>query len=74
MNAQEMANLLTNYAKTYHKENGVNGVVRNKHMNAYRGDAPIQELVDAVVVDFVNFIMVRGAGMDLGLYTKDIQS
>lgn len=73
MRASEVADMLVNYAKAYRKLQGPDSIKRNSHMNAYVGEAPSQELVDAVVVDFINFTMGRGVGMDLALYTSDIQ-
>ena len=41
------------------------------HMNAYRGPAPSRELVNAIIVSFVNYF-AASYGCDLALYTTDI--
>jgi hypothetical protein len=48
-----------------------NSVIRNKHMNDYKGDAVPQELIDALIVDFVNYVGTT-QGLDYGMYTKDL--
>lgn len=46
---------------------------RNKHMNEIdRGEILHQHHIDAVLVDFINYIG-RKYGIDYALYTKDIQ-
>lgn len=47
-------------------------IYRNKHMNNVDHVAEVEPyVVDAVLVDFINFIAMK-QGMDLGLYTKDL--
>lgn len=48
-------------------------VIRNNHMNDLKGDEKIsQETIDAVLVDYINFIAMK-AGLDYGLYTEDLK-
>jgi hypothetical protein len=69
---KELADLLVKQAQKYVKEMKNTGVIINRHMNAYRDGEPDQKLVDAVVVDFINYVMRQG-GMDLALYTIDLR-
>lgn len=73
MTGREVAAMMVNYARAYRKRADLDSIKRNSHMNEYRGEPPDQKLVDAVVVDFINFMMWHGVGMDFGLYTCDIQ-
>jgi hypothetical protein len=73
MASGDMAEMMVKYAKAYHKERTTESIKLNAHMNEYTGPAPSQKLVDAVVVDFINFMMYHGCGMDLALYTKDLE-
>lgn len=73
MRADDIANTLVNYAKAYRKHCKPESIKLNDHMNEYRGETPSQDLVDAIVVDFINFTMAHGCGMDLALFTSDIQ-
>ena len=47
-------------------------IVRNKHMNEYRGEEIPQDAIDALLVDFLNFIISHQGG-DWGLYAKDLR-
>jgi hypothetical protein len=67
----ELLSLLTNFAKDY-VPTAVGSVIRNNHMNDLPEKAKVsQKVVDAVVVDFINFIGNRYC-VDYGLYTKDL--
>jgi len=70
MNALEMLNLLTEHAKKY-SPGGHESVVRNSHMH----DADItyidSDVVDAVVVDFINSIGMRQC-VDYALNASDL--
>ena len=67
----DFLDMLVKFGKDYRTKIGTAGVVRNKHMNDYRGEEPPQELVDAIVVDFINYIGVRNC-VDYALYAKDL--
>ena len=63
--------MLVDHAKEYTSE-AVESIKRNRYMNDL-GDVVIeQDTIDAVLVDFVNFIAYKH-GMDLGLYTRDLR-
>lgn len=67
----ELLKLLTNFAKDYAKE-GVESIKRNNHMNDVpKTETVSQKVVDAVLVDFINYIGVRNC-VDYGLYTVDL--
>lgn len=50
----------------------VASIKRNKHMNNCERKKIDQEVVDAVIVDYLNYVASK-YGMDLGLYTKDLR-
>jgi len=47
-------------------------IKRNTHMNFYDNEPVAQSTIDALIVDFVNFIATK-QGLDWGLYTKDLR-
>lgn len=66
----DLLTFLTILAKEY-RPDSVNSIRRNAHMNdVNEGEVP-QQVVDATLVDFINYIGVRNC-VDYGLYTKDI--
>lgn len=67
----ELLQLLTNFAKDYAKESA-ESIKRNCHMNDVPETETVsQKSVDAVLVDFINYIGVRHL-VDYGLYTSDL--
>ncbi len=71
MNNGELLNLIVKHAKEYTKQNVMESIARNKHMNNYGGQPVDKMTSDAIIVDFLNFIGYQH-GMDLGLYTSDL--
>lgn len=72
MKAIEMLELTKGYADKYRKE-AQQSLTRNNHMNEIEDDELVQQRhVDAVLVDFINFIGVK-RGIDYALYTKDLK-
>ncbi len=72
MQALEMLNLSKNYADRYSKDAQVS-LVRNNHMNDIKSDELIdQRVIDAVLVDFINFIAAKHC-IDYALYTSDLR-
>lgn len=73
MNLQQL-NQLTENAKEY-KLIAKDSVKRNKHMNRGIDDLDIirQAVVDAILVDFINYIGVK-SGIDYALYTSDLNN
>lgn len=81
MTRGKLLNLLDGEAMKYREET-LSSIERNRHMNDLSGKdiAKLKEnqewaqrIVDAVLVDFVNFVGV-GQGLDYGLYTKHLLS
>lgn len=68
----EFMDMVINDLKAYHKADPMASVKRNIHMSDYYGQPVAPQTVDALLVDFVNFIGMR-RGMDLGLYTRDLR-
>jgi hypothetical protein len=67
----ELLQLVTNFAKEYAVK-GVESIRRNNHMNKVSiGDELSKNVVDAVLVDFINYIGLS-YGVDFGLYIQDL--
>lgn len=73
MKVVDMLNLTKGYADSYRKE-AQHSLERNNHMNDIEpGEMVQQRHIDAVLVDFINYIGVKN-GVDYALYTKDLKS
>ena len=71
MTIGEELQLLTKHAKDYRKD-AQKSVERNRHMNQIEeGEHVQQRHVDAILVDFINYIGVCH-GCDYALYTSDL--
>ena len=72
MNKIDLADLLIKRAKEYSKD-AQNSLVRNNHMNEIEeGEVVQQRIIDAVIVDYINFIGNKMC-MDIALYTEDLK-
>lgn len=72
MKAGEMLNITKGYADKYRKE-AQQSLIRNRHMNDIEeGELVQQRHIDAVLVDFINYIGVKH-GIDYALYTSDLE-
>ena len=71
MSVIEALMTLTNYAKEYTKD-GVKSVNRNSHMNEIKNEGINQKQLEAVIVDYINYIGARN-GVDYALYTSDLK-
>jgi len=72
MKVIEMLELTQKYAKDYSKESKTS-LFRNSHMNEILENEQIeQKVIDAVLVDFINYIAVKH-GVDYGLHTSDLR-
>lgn len=72
MKAGEILESLKLYADKY-SEDAKNSLVRNNHMNEINNNEEIeQRIIDAVLVDFINYIGVMH-GIDYALYTIDLR-
>lgn len=72
MNAIETLGTLKKYADEY-SEQAKKTLVRNNHMNEIKKHEDIdQRVIDAVLVDFINYIGVHH-GIDYALYTSDLR-
>ena len=68
MTSLELLNKLTREAREFRKD--ADHYARNRHMHAI-GEAPPQEVVDAVLTGFINQIG-RNQGVDYALYASDL--
>lgn len=70
----DLLTMLTDSAVRYRKDCAAS-LVRNKHMNncnrEYGQHFLTQDLIDAILVDFINKIGVE-QGVDYALYTRDL--
>lgn len=72
MKAIDMLELTKGYADKYRKEAQLS-LERNNHMNEIKSGEMVQQRhIDAVLVDFINYIGVKH-GIDYALYTKDLK-
>ena len=72
MNRGELVLLISEYAKKYCSGDVLESISRNHHMNEYSGESVSKETIDAIIVDFVNFIGMQ-QGIDLAMYTEDLK-
>jgi hypothetical protein len=72
MTNDELYKLLENKAKTY-RLTALSSIKRNKHMNDCKNPRASQNIIDALLVDFINYVAL-GQGLNLGLYTKDLRN
>lgn len=69
---KQLVDRFVGYAKDYIKISA-ESIKRNNHMNNLESDLVIpKDVINAVVVDFINFIATEHC-IDLGLYTKDLE-
>ncbi len=72
LNNGDLMDFLVKRAKEYRASGIQESVQYNKHMNETGGTLVDPIEADAVLTDFLNFIGMK-AGMDLGLYSTDLQ-
>lgn len=72
MKAIELLELLKKYADSY-SNIAKESVVNNCHMNNLTNEEVSQDAVDAILVDFINYIG-GNYGIDYALYTSDLRS
>lgn len=68
----ELCDLLVNRLKEYKKTDVLKSIKRNNHMNEYDGEEIKETTIDAILVDFINYVACSRF-IDLGLYTKDLK-
>ena len=73
MTRGELCDWLVARLKDYKSGGILESVKRNSHMNEYKNEKVSQETVDAILVDFVNFL-AGSQCIDLALYTKDLKN
>jgi hypothetical protein len=56
---------------SYRKDGILKSVVRNGHMNYYSGEQVSQETLDAIMVDFINFVAAY-QGIDYAMHVSDL--
>jgi len=67
----ELLKMLTNHAKDY-RDIASNSISRNKNMNKLDGALIHDDIIDAVLVDFINYIAAEHGG-NYGLCTKHLK-
>jgi len=67
----DLIDIMIKYAQDY-TPGSVASIKRNKHMNNCEQKKIDQDVVDAVIVDYLNYVASR-YGIDLGLYVKDLR-
>lgn len=72
MKAIDLVEITNDFAVAYRKE-AQKSLARNNHMNEIeQGEQVQQRIIDAVLVDFINFIAIKN-GIDYALYTSDLR-
>lgn len=71
MKSIDLLEMLTADAKQYRKT-ATQSVVANRHMNNLPHTTVPQDIVDAVLVDYINYIANKLC-VDYALYTKDLE-
>ena len=67
----DLLEMITRNACDYSKDAKAS-LLRNNHMNEIEKDTPLdQKVIDAVLVDFINFIGMQ-QGVDYAIYTRDL--
>ena len=73
MKTIEVLNLMTHCARAY-RVKSQNSLLKNNHMSEIEGGEVVQQThIDAVLVDFINYVGVC-YGVDYALYTSDIKT
>jgi hypothetical protein len=71
MNKGDFCEMLSRYAAEYSNSGVLKSVEINNHMNNYKGEIISQDTIDAILVDFVNFIGMK-QGIDYDLCVSDL--
>ena len=66
----ELLDMLKKNAEDY-REGAKDSLKRNNHMNAYKDEELPQNVIDALLVDFINFVGTKQC-IDYALYTSDL--
>lgn len=72
MNKGELLDMLVKQTKVYRNSGVIDSIKRNKHMNNFRDESINLDAIDAILVDFVNYMCIL-QGVDLGLYANDLK-
>ena len=67
----DVLDLLKRYAQAYRLD-CLSSLKRNSHMNQYSQEVIRQSDIDAILVDFINYVGVR-QGIDYALYAVDLK-
>jgi len=71
MTNTEFVDILIKHAKGY-RPGSAASIKRNHHMNIFSGDPVDQGLVDATIVDFINYVGLNQCCLDVALYASDL--
>lgn len=73
MTSLDIINIIKTFADNY-RVDASKSIIRNCHMHNYKTIGEIeQDLIDAVLVDFINYMAFKH-GIDYGLYSSDLKS
>lgn len=68
----QVMQVLIQHAKDY-REKANDSIKLNSHMNESTGNPIPQEDIDALLVDYLNYVAAHACGIDLALYTFDLE-
>jgi hypothetical protein len=72
MNKSELLAFLEKEVNLYLKRGVLESICRNIHMNEYDCEKIKQTTIEAILVDFINYV-AQGQGIDYAMYTKDLK-
>jgi len=67
----ELIHFIEKAARDYKNGGVLKSIRRSRHMNNFKGKTLPNDAIDAILVDFINFIAMRW-GIDYGLKTTDL--
>lgn len=71
MTAGEYMSMIEKHIKEYHKNGVLASLKRSSHMSKYKGQKVSQDVIDAILVDVINYLGLKQC-LDYGMYTKDL--
>lgn len=72
MTKGELCAILIDIVNDYREQGVLQSIEKNKHMNNYDGEKIKDTTIDAILVDFINYV-ATWQGLDLALYTKHLK-
>ena len=68
----DFIDFLVDSTKEYYKNGIEKSLLKNNHMNKYKGDKIGDEIIKAIIVDYANFMAMK-QGIDLAMYSSDLE-